>query len=158
MQTSRTNVGVDTAKCVFRLYWVDTDTGYEMNVRLGRKRFLRRCPNRLPCLVAMVAEEGLTTGRGNKNDARDTRATWLPLQRPRVRILAVKTGEQQKELVQHRIRDQFVHFRNAQVDCLSGLLAEDGQVIPPGRAGLKRNSRLVLGGSRRVRAATWRHA
>ena len=37
MEISKTIVGVDTAKRVFHLYWVDIETGEEMNVRLSRK-------------------------------------------------------------------------------------------------------------------------
>ena len=55
MQTNRPIVGVDTAKRVFQLYWVDVETGEEMNVRLSRTKFLRHFANHVPCLVAMEA-------------------------------------------------------------------------------------------------------
>ena len=49
MKSSKTIVGVDTAKRVFQLYWVEPETGEEMNVRLSRTKFLRHLevdPNR----------------------------------------------------------------------------------------------------------------
>ena len=52
METSRTIVGVDTAKRVFQFYWVDMETSDEVNVRLDRKMFLRHFANWLLCLVA----------------------------------------------------------------------------------------------------------
>ena len=51
MNTSKTIVGVDIAKRVFQLYWVEGDTGEEMNVRLGRTKFLRHFANRYKELV-----------------------------------------------------------------------------------------------------------
>ena len=41
MKTNRMIVGVDVAKHVFQLYWVDVETGEEMNLRLARAKFLR---------------------------------------------------------------------------------------------------------------------
>ena len=58
MKTSRPIVGVDTAKRVFQLYWVDKQTGEELNVRLSRAKFLRKFANHEPCLVAMEASGG----------------------------------------------------------------------------------------------------
>ena len=52
MESSKTIVGVDTAKRVFQLYWVEQDTGEEHNVRLSRAKFLRHFAKRVPCLVS----------------------------------------------------------------------------------------------------------
>ena len=40
MKISRTVVGVDTAKRVFQLYWVDMETGEIVDLRLTRTKFL----------------------------------------------------------------------------------------------------------------------
>ena len=40
MKPSRTVVGVDTAKRVFQLYWVDMKTGEIMGLKLTRAKFL----------------------------------------------------------------------------------------------------------------------
>ena len=162
MKTSKTIVGVDTAKRVFHLYWVDIETGEERNVRLSRAKFLRHFINRAPCLVAMEACGGSQHWarwlrdlghearilpakmvhpfvRGNKNDAHDARAIWTAVQQPGVRTVAVKTEEQQAVLALHRMRAQLIKFRTAQINGLRGLLAEYGEVMPKGRCGLKRN-------------------
>ena len=165
---SRMIVGVDIAKRVFQLYWVEMDTVEEMNVRLSRAKFLNHFANRAPCLVAMEACGGsqhwarrllsyghevrilpakLVRGfvRGNKNDAHDARAIWTAVQQPGVRTVAVKTEEQQAVLALHRMRQQLVKFRTAQINGLRGLLAEYGEVMPKGRAGLKRDLPGALG-------------
>ena len=162
MKTSNLIVGVDTAKRVFHLYWVDPETGEEMNERLSRAKFLRHFANFVPCLVAMEAcgggqhwaRELLGLGhevrilpakmvrpflRGNKNDTHDARAIWTAVQQPGVRTVAVKSEEQQAVLALHRMRQQLVKFRTAQINGLRGLLTEYGEVMPKGRAGLKRD-------------------
>ena len=162
MNISKTIVGVDVAKRVFQLYWVEGDTGEEMNVRLSRAKFLNHFANRVPCLVAMEACGGSQHWarrlqdfghevrilpanrvrafvRGNKNDAHDARAIWIAVQQPGIRTVAVKTEEQQAVLALHRMRQQLVKFRTAQINGLRGLLAEYGEVMPKGRAGLKRD-------------------
>ena len=162
MKSSKTIVGVDTAKRVFQLYWVEPETGEEMNVRLSRTKFLRHFVNRVPCLVAMEACSGTQHWarqlqsfrhevrilpartvspfvRGNKNDAHDARGIWMAVQQPGLRTVAVKTEEQQGVLALHRMREQLVKFRTAQINGLRGLLAEYGEVMPKGRAGLTRD-------------------
>ena len=162
MKTNRLIVGVDVAKHVFQLYWVDVETGEEMNLRLTRAKFLRHFANHVSCLVALEACGGSQHWarhlqelghevrilpakmvrafvRGNKNDAHDARAIWAAVQQPGVRTVAVKTEEQQAVLALHRMRQQLVKFRTAQINGLRGLLTEYGEVMPKGRAGLKRD-------------------
>ena len=55
MERSRTVVGVDIAKRVFQLHWVETETGELMKLRLTRAKFLEHFANRAPCLVGMEA-------------------------------------------------------------------------------------------------------
>lgn len=63
---------------------------------------------------------------------------------PGVRTVAVKTEEQQAVLALHRVRQQLVKFRTAQIKGLRGFLAEYGEVMPKGRAGLNREIPGVL--------------
>ena len=58
--------------------------------------------------------------------------------------MAVKTEEQQGILALHRMRQQLVKFRTAQINALRGLLTEYGEVMPRGRAGLRRDIPAVL--------------
>lgn len=156
MKTNRTVVGVDTAKRVFQLYWIDMATGEIVDLKLSRAKFLEHFANRAPCLVAMEAcggsqhwarqlrelghEPRLLPAKavrpfvsGNKNDAHDARAIWTSAQMPGIKTVAVKSEEQQAILALHRMRRQLVKFRTAQINGLRGLLMEYGEVMPPGR-------------------------
>ena len=167
MKTSATVVGVDTAKRVFQLYWVDMETGEIMNLKLSRAKFLEHFANRTPCLVAMEAcggsqhwarrifelghEVRLLPAKmvrpfvgGNKSDAHDARAIWTAVQQPGVKTVAIKSEEQQAVLALHRMRQQLVKFRTAQINGLRGLLAEYGEVMPQGRVGISQKIAAVL--------------
>ena len=162
MQSSRTVVGVDIAKRVFQLHWVDLGTGEVADRRLTRAKFLEHFANRAPCLVGMEAcggaqhwarrlqelgyEVRLLPAKmvrpfvgGNKSDAHDARAIWTAVQQPGIKTVAVKSEEQQAVLALHRMRQQLVKFRTAQINGLRGLLTEYGEVMPRGRAGMKRD-------------------
>jgi transposase len=82
---------------------------------------------------------------GNKNDAADARAIWTAVQQPGIKVVAIKSEAQQAVLALHRMREQLVKFRTAQINCLRGLLTEYGEVMPQGRAGIKRDIPGALG-------------
>lgn len=157
--TTKTIVGVDTAKELFQLYWVDLETGEVQSKQLKRAKFLEFFVNRSPCLVGMEAcgashhwarqlialghEVKLISGKrvkayvaGNKNDVADARAVWLAMQQPGLRTVAIKTEAQQSVLAMHRMRQQLVKFRTMQSNALRGMLAEYGEVMNRGRAAL----------------------
>src|SRR5471030_1643905 len=157
--TTKTVVGVDTAKQVFQLHWVDTATGEVFSKQLKRARFLEHFVNKAPCLIGMEAcggsqhwarrlvemghEVKLMPGKavkafvtGNKNDAADARAIWMATQQRGVKVVALKTEQQQAVLALHRMRQQLVKFRTMQINGLRGLLAEYGEVMGVGRAAI----------------------
>ena len=134
MKTSRTVVGVDTAKRVFQLYWVDMETGEIMGLKLTRAKFLEHFANRVSCLIGMEAcggsqhwarrlrdlghEVRLLPAKmvrpfvgGDKSDAHDARAIWTAVQQPGIKTVAIKSEEQQAVLALHRMRQQLVKFR-----------------------------------------------
>jgi transposase len=162
--TRKTVVGVDTAKSVFQVYTVEQATGEVINKPIKRAQFLQWFANRPPCLVGMEAcggsqhwarklqelghEVKLMSGKmvkafvsGNKNDAADARAIYMAAQQLEVKAVAIKTEAQQAVLAMHRIRQQLVKMRTAQMNALRGLLAEYGEVFGTGRkafdAGIK---------------------
>jgi transposase len=162
--TYKTVVGVDTAKSVFQVYTVEQATGEVINKPIKRAQFLQWFVNRSPCLVGMEAcggsqhwarklqelghEVKLMSGKmvkafvmGNKNDAADAHAIYMAVQQPGVKAVAIKTEAQQAVLAMHRIRQQLVKMRTAQMNALRGLLAEYGEVFGTGRkafdAGIK---------------------
>jgi transposase len=154
-------VGVDIAKRVFQLHWVEPKTGEIVTPQLKREKFLEHFANRSTCLIGMEAcggsqhwarqlrklghEVTLLSGRmvkpfvtGNKNDVADARAIWTAVQQPGIKTVAVKSEAQQAVLALHRMRQQLVKFRTAQINGLRGLLTEYGEVMPQGRAGVIR--------------------
>src|SRR5664279_5000431 len=157
-----TVVGVDIAKRVFQLHWVDMETGEIVSLQLKREKFLEHFANRAPCLIGMEACGGsqhwarklksmghqvkLVPAKavrpfvgGNKSDVHDARAIWTAVQQPNGKAVAVKTEEQQAILALHRMRSQLVKFRTAQINGLRGLLTEYGEVMPQGKAGIKKD-------------------
>ncbi|MDR1660986.1 MAG: IS110 family transposase, partial [Azoarcus sp.] len=50
-----TPVGIDIAKNVFQVHYVDEDTGEIVNKPIKRARFLEYFANRTPCLIGMEA-------------------------------------------------------------------------------------------------------
>jgi transposase len=57
---------------------------------------------------------------GNKNDAADARAIWTAVQQSGIKLAAVKSEAQQAVLALHRMRQQLVKFRTAQINGLRG--------------------------------------
>lgn len=152
--------GIDIAKQVFQIHWVDTDTGEIHSEQVKRAEFLSWFANHSSSdigmeacggahhwarrLIAMGHEVTLLPARqvkpfivGNKNDVADARGIWTAMQQPGIKTVAVKTEGQQAVLSLHRMREQLVKFRTAQINGLRGLLAEFGEVVPKGRAALK---------------------
>ena len=161
MNVSKTVVGIDIAKRVFQLHWIDQETGEIVSLQLKREKFLEHFANRASCLIGMEACGGsqhwarklagmghevklmpAKTVRpfvgGNKSDVHDARAIWTAVQQPKVKAVAVKTEEQQAVLALHRMRQQLVKFRTAQINGLRGLLTEYGEVMSQGKVGIKK--------------------
>ncbi|MGF6971940.1 transposase [Paraburkholderia sp. JPY465] len=51
-----TPVGIDIAKRVFQVHYVDAETGEIVNRQIKRAKFLEHFVNRAPCLIGMEAE------------------------------------------------------------------------------------------------------
>ncbi|HHW1690086.1 TPA: IS110-like element ISPa49 family transposase [Pseudomonas aeruginosa] len=156
MSLSQTIVGIDIAKSVFQIHEVDKETGEVTSHQIKRARLLQHFINREPCFIGMEACGGaqhwarqfVAMGHtvkllpaqsvrpfagGNKNDVADARAIWIAVQQPGIKAVAIKTEAQQAVLALHRMRQQLVKFRTAQINALRGLLAEYGEVMPLGR-------------------------
>ena len=156
-----TTYGLDLAKRVFQLYWVEPDTGEVINRPFTRNGLIEFLSNRPAGIVALEAcgsahwwarklkelghEVKLLHAQfirpfvqNNKTDASDAKAIWTAAQQPEMRTVAVKTEEQQAALALHRMRANLVKSRTAQVNQLRGLLYEFGVTLRCGRqAGLQ---------------------
>ncbi len=150
-----TTYGLDLAKRVFQVHWVEPQTGEVKRKALARAEVSAFFALRTPGLVAMEAcgsahhwgrlfkgfghEVRLIAAqfvqpfvKSNKTDAADAEAIWEACQRPQMWFVAVKSEEQQAVLSLHRIRQQFVKIRTMQVHQIRGLLYEFGVVMPKG--------------------------
>ncbi len=148
--------GLDLAKRIFQLHWVDKKTGEICRRQLKRGQVAEFFANRKACVVAMEAcgsahywgrkfalmghEVRLIAAqfvrpfvKSNKTDVADAQAIWEAAQRPGMKFVALKTEGQQSVLSLHRMREQLVKIRTMQINQLRGLLYEFGVNLPQGR-------------------------
>ena len=148
--------GLDLAKRVFQLHWVDVETGEVCRRQLRREQVLEFFVTRAPSIIAMEAcgsahywgrklrglghEVRLIAAqfvrpfvKTNKTDAADAQAIWEAVQRPGMKFVALKSEGQQAVLTLHRMREQLVKMRTMQSNQLRGLLYEFGADLPQGR-------------------------
>lgn len=157
----RTTYGLDIAKNVMQLHWVDGQTGEIGRKKLARAKLAAYFAGLQPVRIVMEAcgsahhwarvlsalgheVELLPPAqvrpyvRSNKDDAADARAIWVAAQQSDIRRVPKKSIEQQAVLALHRARSHWVCVRTATVNALRGLLYEFGVVLRGGRqAGLK---------------------
>lgn len=155
-----TTYGLDVAKQVFQMYWVEAETGEIVNRRFRRDEliaFLAQRPagrvaleacgsahwwarkiKALGHLVVLLHAKFIRPFvQTNKTDAADARAIWTAVHQPGMRTVAAKTEDQQAMLGLHRMRSLLIKFRTMQVNQLRGLLYEFGVSFRAGRvAGL----------------------
>ena len=152
-----TTYGVDIAKSVFQIHWIEPQTGEIHRKKLSRAKFAEFFANRRAGRIVMEGCGGAHHwGRtltalghqvellpahqvrafvtGNKDDAADARGLWLAAQHHDIRRVPVKSEQQQAELSVHRVRSHWVSVRTATLNALRGLLYEFGVVLPKGRA------------------------
>ena len=163
-----TTYGLDLAKRVFQVHWVELDTGELKRRTLARADVAAFFARRPPGIVAMESCGSahhwgrLLSGLGhevrliaaqfvrpfvktNKTDAADAEAIWEAAQRPGMRFVALKSEEQQAVLSLHRMRSQLVKIRAMQAYQVRSLLYEFGVVTRQGLAALKTKAAAVLG-------------
>src|SRR6267142_3364286 len=155
-----TTYGLDVAKRIFQMYWVDAQSGEIVNRRFSREELIGFLAGRPAGRVAMEAcgsghwwarkikalghEVVLLHAKfirpfvqTNKTDAADARAIWTAVHQPGMRTVATKTEDQQAMLSVHRMRALLVKFRTMQINQVRGLLYEFGVTFRSGRlAGL----------------------
>ena len=162
-----TTIGVDVAKKLFQVHGVNEHGAPVLRKQLKRSQVLPFFANLAPCLIGMEACSGAHHwGRqlqkvghtvklmapqfvkpyvkSNKNDLADAEAICEAVNRPTMRFVPMKNGEQQAVLALHRARQGFVRARTAQANQIRGLLAEYGIIIPQGIGQISRCLPLIL--------------
>lgn len=154
-----TTYGLDIAKAVFQMYWVDGQSGEICNRKFRREQLIQFLATRAPGRVAMEACGGAhwwarkieSLGhqvvllhakyvrpfvKTNKTDAADAQAIWTASQQAGMRTVAIKSVDQQAILSLHRIRSGLVATRTRETNQIRGLLAEYGLSFRYGRKAL----------------------
>jgi len=162
-----TTYGLDLAKRVFQVHWVEPDTGELKRKALTRGEVAAFFARRAAGVVAMESCGSahywgrVLSGLGhqvrliaaqfvrpfvktNKTDAADAEAIWEAAQRPGMRFVALKSEEQQAVLSLHRMRAQLVKIRAMQAYQVRSLLYEFGVIAPKGFRALKTKAGGVL--------------
>ena len=150
-----TMIGVDLAKNVFQVHGALMSGQVQFRKKLTRLQFRRFMAGREPCVVAMEAcggshywaremtrlghEVRLIAPRyvkpflkRHKNDAVDAEAIVEAAQRPGMRVVEVKTEDQQARAILFRTREQLVRQRTDLINALRAHLYEYGYIVPQG--------------------------
>ena len=165
-----TRVGVDLAKSVLQVHAVDAK-GEVVAARKLRRGAVLAFFEKLPaCEVAMeTCSSAHHWGRAlmaqghrvklipaahvkpyvrrNKNDAADAAAICEAAMRPGQRFVAVRSIENQAELMRHRARELLAGQRTALINALRGHLAEIGVVAAQGACNAYELKRLLTDGA-----------
>jgi len=164
----RTTIGLDIAKRVFQAHAVDPASGQVSRSKLQRGELLPYFAQLRPALIAMEAcgaaqhwaREFTKLGhevkliapqfvrpfvKTNKNDVADAQAIWTAAQQPEMRVVAVKSEEQQAVLALHAIRERLKKARTAAVNQLHGLMGEFGTALSKGWRTMLPQAAAVLG-------------
>jgi transposase len=153
-------IGLDLAKRSFQAHGALAGGGVAFRKKLSREKVLAFFAGQPHCVVAMEAcGSAHHWGRAirdlghevrlipptyvkpfvkrQKNDAADAEAIAEAASRPTMRVVAVKTEEQQARAMLFRTRDLLVRQRTQLINALRGHLAEHGVVAPQGPANVK---------------------
>ena len=152
-------IGLDLAKRVFQVHGINAQQEVVVQKRLRRNEVVAWFATIAPCLVGVEAcatahywgRELSKLGhqvklippayvkpyvRRQKNDRADAAAICEAVSRPTMRVVAVKTVDQQAVQVLHRSRELLIRQRTQVGNALRAHLAECGLVFPQGNAGL----------------------
>lgn len=159
-------IGLDLAKRVFQVHGINAQQEVVVQKRLRRNEVVAWFATIAPCLVGIEAcatahywgRELSKLGhqvklippayvkpyvRRQKNDRADAAAICEAVSRPSMRVVAVKTVDQQAVQVLHRSRELLIRQRTQVGNALRAHLAEFGLVFPQGVAGLTQAIRTI---------------
>lgn len=148
-----TTVGIDLAKQVMAVCGMDAEGRVVLRKVVRRDQLLRWAAALPSSMMAMEAcggahywareltQQGHTVRiiaaefvqafrKSGKNDADDAEAICMAVRQPTMRLVTMKSVEQQAALCVHRLRQGLVQERTAVINRLRGLLTEFGVVAP----------------------------
>src|SRR5688572_12085526 len=148
-------LGIDIGKNTFHLVGLNKVGAITLRRKLSRGQLQAKLANLPPCLVGMEACVGahhlsrrlkdlghdarLMPARyvraylkGNKNDFRDAEAIAEAVQRPTMRFVATKTGEQLDLQALHRVRSRLDGERTAIANQIRAFLLDRGIAVAKG--------------------------
>jgi transposase len=154
-------LGIDLAKSVFQLHGVDARGVVVLRKQVRRAQLLPTLARMALCTVAMEAcGSAHHWGRkiqalghqvklipaqyvkpyvkGNKTDRNDAEGICEAAQRPNMRLVPVKSEEQQSAMAEQSLRALLVKSRTALVNHIRGHLAEFGFSVPKGMSSLRK--------------------
>jgi transposase len=159
--THATIIGIDLAKNVFHLHGTLDDGATVFRKKLSRSQVLPFLSEQSRCLVAMeacatahdwvreIGKLGHITKlippqyvkpyvKRQKNDTADAEAIAEAVSRRNMRLVEVKTEEQQVSAMAYRTRQMFIGQRTQTINALRSHLSEHGVIAPKGKAGIKK--------------------
>lgn len=171
-----TIIGLDIAKTVFQLHAEDAAGALLWNKRLRREELARFLAKQPPALIGMEAcgsshHWGRTLSalghevrlmhakyvkayvKRGKSDLRDAEAICEAVRRPSMRLVPIKSVEQQTARAVERARDLLVKQRTQLANATRGLLAELGIVAGAGLRGFKTLAAKIEAGDAAIPAA-----
>lgn len=144
-------IGVDSSKRYMQVHGVDAQDRVVFAKAIRREEFLVFVANLSPCVIGLEAcsashywarklkefghEPRVMAGehvapyrksRKGKNDANDAEAICEAAGRPNMRLVTIKSEEQQSVLALHRLRAGLVEDRTGTMNRIRGILAEFG--------------------------------
>lgn len=160
-------IAIDLAKNVYDVCMVDKHNKVIAKKHIQRRHLAKYLASQAPALVAMEACAGAhhwsrvaqTHGhrviqlpakfvaafrQGHKTDANDALAIAIAARQPNVKVVAVKTVDQQDLQACRRFYEHLSGQQTAVSNMIRGLLTEFGIVFPRGFAQLKRQVPLIL--------------
>jgi transposase len=156
-------IGIDIGKNSFHVVGHDKRGTIVLRQKWSRGQVEARLANMQPCLVGMEACVGAhhlsrklqvlghdarlmpakyvrPYSKGQKNDFRDAEAIAEAVQRPTMKFVATKTGDQLDLQALHRVRERLVSQRTGVINQIRAFLLERGVAVRQGfrflRAGL----------------------
>src|SRR3981189_3843 len=160
-------VGIDTGKNSFHVVGHDERGAIVLRQRWSRGQLEARFANMPPCLIGMEACVGAhhlsrklkmlghdarlrpakyvrPYSKGQKNDFRDAEAIAEAVQRPTMKFVATKTGDQLDLQALHRVRERLVGQRTGIINQIRAFLLERGVAVRQGLRFLRIELPIIL--------------